>query len=429
MENVPEPGPGKKPQRRTPTKPGASPRKPAPARKPAAKPAAARRPATPAPAKPATEPVVDETVEPEVVADPETVAGEASPSLLGFTVPKLSIPTIMLGRSRASTQPEPDAEPPAEPEPVVEAASDEPVAEAEAEPVAEAEPSAEPEAEPVTEPEPEAEPEAEPEPAPKTVAKKRRTAPETILRVESLTKRFDDKLAVNDVDLEVTAGSFYGIVGPNGAGKTTTLSMITGLLRPTAGTVIVHGADVWADPVVAKRNMGVLPDRLRLFDRLTGAQLLYYAGVLRGMDEETVRSRTADLAHAFGLEESLSRLVSDFSAGMTKKVALAAAMIHSPRLLVLDEPFESVDPVSAATVTEILQNYVAAGGTVLLSSHSMDLVQRICDYVAVIVNGSVLADGTMAAVRNGRTLEERFVELAGGRETVEGLEWLHSFSD
>jgi ABC-2 type transport system ATP-binding protein len=114
---------------------------------------------------------------------------------------------------------------------------------------------------------------------------------------------------------------------------------------------------------------------------------------------------------------------------MTKKIALAAAMIHSPRLLVLDEPFESVDPVSSATVTEILQKYVAAGGTVLLSSHSMDLVQRICDYVAVIVDGSVLADGTMAAVRNGRTLEERFVELAGGRETVEGLEWLHSFSD
>lgn len=157
--------------------------------------------------------------------------------------------------------------------------------------------------------------------------------------------------------------------------------------------------------------------------------MLFYAGALRGMDGETVRARTADLAHAFGLEASLSRLVSDYSAGMTKKIALAAAMIHSPRLLVLDEPFESVDPVSSATVTEILQRYVAAGGTVLLSSHSMDLVQRICDYVAVIVDGSVLADGTMAAVRNGRTLEERFVELAGGRETVEGLEWLHSFSD
>ncbi|CAN5230859.1 hypothetical protein BH11ACT4_BH11ACT4_11790 [soil metagenome] len=252
---------------------------------------------------------------------------------------------------------------------------------------------------------------------------------DVVLRVEGLTKRFDDKVAVNGIDLEVHIGAFYGIVGPNGAGKTTTLSMITGLLRPNAGSITVHGADVWSDPVVAKRNMGVLPDRLRLFDRLTGAQVLYYAGVLRGLDSATVRKRTGDLAAAFGLEDALSRLVTDYSSGMTKKIALAAAMIHSPRILVLDEPFESVDPVSAATITEILKTYAAAGGTVVLSSHSMDLVQRICDNVAVIVGGDLLADGTMADVRNGQTLEQRFVELAGGRKTVEGLEWLHSFSD
>ncbi len=250
-----------------------------------------------------------------------------------------------------------------------------------------------------------------------------------VLSVRGLTKRFDDKLAVDSIDLTVMTGAFYGIVGPNGAGKTTTLSMVTGLLRPDAGSVVVHGADVWTAPEVAKRNMGVLPDRLRLFDRLTGAQLLYYAGVLRGLDASLAKSRTTDLAAAFGLEDSLGRLVSDYSSGMTKKIALAAAMIHSPRLLVLDEPFESVDPVSAATVTEILKKYVAAGGTVVLSSHSMNLVQRICDHVAVVVNGVIIADGTMAAVREDRTLEERFVELAGGRKTVEGLEWLHSFSD
>ncbi|ODU66188.1 MAG: ABC transporter ATP-binding protein [Micrococcales bacterium 70-64] len=250
-----------------------------------------------------------------------------------------------------------------------------------------------------------------------------------MLSVRGLTKSFDDKVAVAGVDLEVATGAFYGIVGPNGAGKTTTLSMITGLLRPDSGSVVVNGADVWTDTVRAKRTIGVLPDRLRLFDRLTGAQLLYYAGVLRGLDDAVVRARTADLAHAFGIEESLGRLVSDYSAGMTKKIALAAAMIHSPRLLVLDEPFESVDPVSAATVTEILKKYVAAGGTVVLSSHSMDLVQRICDHVAVVVNGEILADGTMEEVRAGQTLEERFVELAGGRSAVEGLEWLHSFSD
>jgi ABC-type multidrug transport system ATPase subunit len=205
--------------------------------------------------------------------------------------------------------------------------------------------------------------------------------------------------------------------------------MVTGLLKPDAGSVTVHGADVWNNPVAAKRTMGVLPDRLRLFDRLTGAQLLYYSGILHGLEKSVVRSRTSDLAAAFGLEDSLDRLVSDYSAGMTKKIALAAAMIHSPRLLVFDEPFESVDPVSAANIIEILQKYVAAGGTVVISSHTMNLIERICDSVAVVVNGAVLATGTMSEVRNGKTLEERFVELAGGRKAAEGMEWLHKFSD
>ncbi|HEV7948641.1 MAG TPA: ABC transporter ATP-binding protein [Glaciihabitans sp.] len=244
-----------------------------------------------------------------------------------------------------------------------------------------------------------------------------------------LVKRFGATTAVAGIDLKVTAGSIFGIVGPNGAGKTTTLSMVTGLLRPDAGTVVVHGADVWADPVAAKRNMGVLPDQLRLFDRLTGAQLLYYSGTLRRLDRATIATRTKDLATAFGLDDALERLVADYSAGMSKKVALAAAMIHSPRLLVLDEPFESVDPVSAANVTEILRRYVAAGGTVVLSSHSMDLIQRVCNDVAVVVNGAVLDSGPMAEVLRGKTLEERFVELVGGRTSAEGMEWLHSFSD
>jgi ABC-2 type transport system ATP-binding protein len=252
---------------------------------------------------------------------------------------------------------------------------------------------------------------------------------ETVLSIEGLVKRFGDTIAVAGIDLSVDAGSFYGIVGPNGAGKTTTLSMVTGLLRPDAGRVVVHGVDVWTDPVAAKRNMGVLPDRLRLFDRLTGAQLLFYSGTLRGLSDETVRSRTADLASAFGFEDALNRLVTDYSAGMSKKIALAAAMIHSPRILILDEPFESVDPVSAANVTQILRSYVDSGGTVVVSSHSMDLIQRICDHVAVVVNGSILDSGTMASVRGNKTLEERFVELAGGRTSVEGMAWLNSFSD
>ncbi|OUE28725.1 Daunorubicin/doxorubicin resistance ATP-binding protein DrrA [Clavibacter michiganensis] len=260
----------------------------------------------------------------------------------------------------------------------------------------------------------------------------RAAAPELgdeVLVIEGLTKRFDEKVAVDDVALTVRAGSFYGIVGPNGAGKTTTMSMVTGLLRPDAGTVTVNGVDVWRDPLTAKRSIGVLPDRLRLFDRLTGAQLLHYSGALRGLDAAEIRDRSADLVAAFGLEDAVGRLVTDYSAGMTKKVALACAMIHSPRVLVLDEPFESVDPVSAANVVEILQDYVAHGGTVVLSSHGMDFIQRICDHVAIIVNGRVLAAGTMDEVRAGRTLEERFVALAGGRRTAEGFSWLHSFSD
>jgi len=252
---------------------------------------------------------------------------------------------------------------------------------------------------------------------------------QVVLSIQRLRKTYGSNVAVDNVSLDVRAGSFYGIVGPNGAGKTTTLSIVTGMLRPDSGSVFVHGVDVWRDPAKAKRSIGVLPDRLRLFDRLTGAQLLYYAGTLRGLDARTVRERTGDLATAFGIDDALGRLVTDYSAGMTKKVALAAAMIHAPRLLVLDEPFESVDPVSAATVIEILQKYVAAGGTVVLSSHGMDLIQRVCDSVAIIVHGKVLAAGPVDDVRAGDTLENRFVELAGGRKVAEGMEWLHSFSD
>lgn len=251
----------------------------------------------------------------------------------------------------------------------------------------------------------------------------------TVLTISGVQKRYGDTVAVDGVTLDIAEGSFYGIVGPNGAGKTTTLSIVTGLLRPDAGRVVVHGVDVWAEPVRAKHIVGVLPDKLRLFDRLTGAQFLRYAGTLRGLSAKTVRARTGDLAAAFGIEDALDRLVADYSAGMTKKIALAAAMIHSPRLLVLDEPFESVDPVSAANIIDILQRYTAAGGTVVVSSHGMDMIQRVCDSVAIIVRGQVLASGTIDEVRGEQTLEERFVDLAGGRKAAEGMEWLHSFSD
>ena len=250
-----------------------------------------------------------------------------------------------------------------------------------------------------------------------------------MLEVRGLRKSFGAAMAVDDVNLTVRRGSIFGFVGPNGAGKTTTLSMISGLLRPDAGQVVVGEADVWRSPTAAKRQLGVLPDRMRLFDRLTGAQMLYYAAVLHGLDRTAARARTGDLALALELDGSLDRPVRDYSIGMVKKISLAAALIHSPSVLVLDEPFESVDPVSTAQAVELLKRFAAAGGTVVLSSHNMDLVERVCDSVAVIVEGRILAAGTLDEVRAGQTLEKRFVDLAGGRVAVEGLEWLTTFSD
>ena len=247
------------------------------------------------------------------------------------------------------------------------------------------------------------------------------------LAVRGLWKRFGAKIAVSDLDLDVPVGSFYGLVGPNGAGKTTTLSMATGLLRPDFGQVWVHGQDLWADPAQVKTLLGVLPDGVRLFDRLTGAQLITYSGLLRGMDRDTVAARATDLLRALDLTADANTLVVDYSAGMTKKVALACALVHAPRLLVLDEPFEAVDPVSAANIRDILVTYVReGGGTVIVSSHVMDLVQRMCDHVAVIAAGRVLAAGTVDAVRGDGTLEDRFVELVGGRSTGAGLAWLRT---
>lgn len=244
------------------------------------------------------------------------------------------------------------------------------------------------------------------------------------LRLRGLTKRFGERLAVAGLDLDVPRGSFYGFVGPNGAGKTTSLSMATGLLRPDQGLAEVGGLDVWARPLEAKRRMGVLADGVVLFTRLTGEQLVTYAGLLRGMDRETVAARAADLLGVLGLTDASDTLVADYSAGMTKKIALASAMIHAPELLVLDEPFEAVDPVSARTIRGLLDNYVASGGTVILSSHVMDLVERMCSHVGVIAEGRLLAAGTVDEVRAGADLESRFVELVGLDGGDQELSWL-----
>lgn len=247
--------------------------------------------------------------------------------------------------------------------------------------------------------------------------------------VRGLSKSFGETHAVDRIDLEIPPGSFFGVVGPNGAGKTTTLSMIAGLLRPDAGTISVAGIDLAADPRAAKRQVGILPDRLRTFERLTGRQLLSYYGLLRGLEGAVVEKRATDLARAFDITDALTRPVSDYSSGMTKKIMLAGAMIHSPRVLVLDEPFEAMDPVSASVILRFLGAYVAHGGTVVLSSHGLEFVERVCSGVAVIVGGQVLASGTLDQVRGDLTLEQRFLQLSGGMNDVEGLEWLHSFSD
>ncbi|WP_309068154.1 ABC transporter ATP-binding protein [Microbacterium sp.] len=247
------------------------------------------------------------------------------------------------------------------------------------------------------------------------------------LELRGLRREFGDKVAVADIDLSVPAGSFYGVVGPNGAGKTTALSMAVGLLRPSAGTAYVQGLDVWSDPVEAKRRLGVLPDGLALPERLTGGELLTYWGRFRKMDPQVVALRTSELLRILELDEaeSLGTLVGEYSTGMRKKIGLATALLHTPRVLVLDEPYEAVDPVSARVLTRILRRFTETGGSVVISSHVMALVEQLCDRVAIVAQGHVLAQGTLDEVRAGNSLEDRFVELVGAPEIdEEELSWI-----
>ncbi len=251
--------------------------------------------------------------------------------------------------------------------------------------------------------------------------------PTPALQLLGLAKTFGDTTAVDQIELTVPAGSFYGLVGPNGAGKTTTLSMAVGLLRPNAGHARIFGVNVWRDPVEAKRQVGVLPDGLALPERLTGRELLTYLGRLRGLPTQTLAERVDELLSVLDLTHAERTMVLGYSAGMRKKIGLATALLHAPRLLVLDEPFEAVDPVSAATIRAILRRFVAGGGSVVLSSHVMALVEQVCDQVAVMHRGRVAAAGPLAEVRNGRSLDEAFVELVGAPvPSGEELSWLAS---
>lgn len=229
--------------------------------------------------------------------------------------------------------------------------------------------------------------------------------------LQELTKQFGEKVAVDAIDLTVPSGMFYGIVGPNGAGKSTTLAMISGLLAPTAGTVEIAGLDAARHRDQVLDTIGVMMEGLSLPERLTGAELLEYTGKLRGVDEW--RARSADLLEILELDRAPSTMIVDYSTGMRKKIGLAVALLHRPRVLVLDEPFEAIDPISARSIEDLLTQYVAGGGTVLLSSHIMDVVERTCERVAVIVGGRIRAEGTIAEVTAGATLNDTFVGLIG----------------
>ena len=249
------------------------------------------------------------------------------------------------------------------------------------------------------------------------------------VEARALVKAFGDKLAVDHLDLDIPQRCFFGLVGPNGAGKTTTLRMVTGLLRPDAGVASVNGVDVWRDPVEVKAMIGVLPEDVQLFERLSGPELLSYTGLLRGMPKDVVDQRARELLEVLDLQSAAGKLVVDYSQGMRKKIGLAAALLHAPRILILDEPFEAVDPVSARIIRAVLERHVARGATVVLSSHVMELVERLCDQVAIIHQGRVVASGATEEVRAGRSLEDRFVDLVGAADLSMGsLEWLGTSS-
>ena len=237
-------------------------------------------------------------------------------------------------------------------------------------------------------------------------------------------KTYDGEVAVDSVSLTVPVGSLYGLVGPNGAGKTTFLSMATGLVRPTDGRVSIDGHDVWNDPVASRGRVGLLPDGPSLPEALTGARALHYVGVLQGLDPGLAHERAGDLLRALSLADAGDRAVSTYSAGMKKKIGLAAALIHSPKLLVLDEPLEAVDPVSALTIRGLLEGYVERGGTVIISSHSMSLIEQICSHVAILDHGALLVADTIDTVRGDSSLESALMTALGDQAPAASLPWL-----
>ena len=253
---------------------------------------------------------------------------------------------------------------------------------------------------------------------------------------EKLTRRFGDLVAVDGINLRVEGGHFFGFLGPNGAGKSTTISMLTGLLAPTSGRMQILGLDFAAHSLDVKRQIGVVPEGMGLFERLTGAEYLDFVGRMYGLDRATTAQRTAELLDFMQLAERPKTLIADYSHGMQKKLALAAAVIHRPKILFLDEPFEGVDALAAGALKQLLARMTESGVTIFLTTHVLEIVERLCSHVAVIHKGRLVAQGSLDELRAGvtaaegetMTLEEIFLSLVGAegavRPALEELSWL-----
>jgi ABC-2 type transport system ATP-binding protein len=260
----------------------------------------------------------------------------------------------------------------------------------------------------------------------------------------SLTRKFGDFTAVDDVNLEVAPGQFFGFLGPNGAGKSTTIKMLTGLLAPTSGEMQILGMDLVKNGPEVKQHIGVVPEGMGLFVRLTGSEYLNFVGRMYGLDRETTARRAAELLDFMQLADEPKKLIADYSHGMQKKLAMAAAVIHTPKILFLDEPFEGVDAIASGTLKSMLQRMISNGATIFLTSHVLEIVERLCSHVAIINHGKLVAQGSMeelragvraqatvgegaAAIDSGQrlTLEEMFLRIVGGtRRTEQELQWL-----
>ena len=246
-----------------------------------------------------------------------------------------------------------------------------------------------------------------------------------------LLQVFGQKAAVNQLNLSVRRGEFFGFLGPNGAGKSTTIKMFTGLLRPTAGEAFVGGVNVWQHPLEARALMGVLPEYLNLYERLTGREFLTFAGHMYGVPKADIQRRSEELLRVLTLTADADKLVIDYSVGMRKKIALAAALIHRPHVLFLDEPFEGIDPVSSRVIRDILNDLTRHGTTIFFSSHIMEVVERLCTRVGIINQGVLVAEGTLEELRarasgdgHDATLEDVFMNVIGVQDEAHNLSWL-----